>query len=83
MLLLKTQKYNNKIINYMKKNNGNGSIIIDSIVADSKSKIKNAKVTEKKECSTTINLQFKQYLEIGGASFLGGFLASLLANWIM
>ena len=62
-----------------------GKSNIGSVVAGPNSRIMGAKakVTDKTNNSTTINLKFKHYLEIGGASFVGGFLASLLANWIM
>ena len=69
----------------MEEFNENGKSNIGSVVAGPNSKVvgAKAKVMDKGNNSTTVNLQFKHYLEIGGASFLGGFLASLLANWIM
>lgn len=85
MQLLKTQKYLSQTTNNMDNTNKKGKLNIGSVVAGPNSKIIGAKtkVTDKTNNNTTINLKFKHYLEIGGASFLGGFLASLLANWIL
>lgn len=69
----------------MENFNEEGKSNIGSVVAGPNSKIvgAKAKVTDKSNNSTMVNLQLKHYLTIGGASFVGGFLASLLANLII
>lgn len=53
-----------------------------SIVAGPNGKVEGAKIVDKRKEKNTVNFQLKHYLTMGGVGFIGGFLASLLANYI-